>query len=129
MGSKKLYTVYLPKKKGATTNNLVKWIQLYSRLTRANNNIIVSPGYMSTTRRSISRYLSNLSTSIGHYTSGKKPIFGILNGMNGSLKLPSTTMKIIDAHKDSIAKDFRHNLPCCFIAIIEGNNSIICFTH
>ena len=23
----------------------------------------------------------------------------------------------------------RHKLPCCFIAIIEGNNLIICFTH
>lgn len=95
-----LYTLYLPKMKGDNNQFLIDTIDWYSTLTKGTNDIIVSPGYMSTTEKSILFFLESLGKLLGK--GGRDVEIGLLNGMNGSWNNSTTKKTILQMHRDTI---------------------------
>lgn len=91
-----LYTIYLPKKKGATENSVTEWIKKYDKITNHRNHIIMSPGYMSQSKSTIEYFIDQLSNT----RAGNPLRIGILNGMNGSRRLNDDKKKAILSHHE-----------------------------
>lgn len=98
-----LYSLYIPKYKDESTEFLItRIISHYARETKYNINILSSPGYMSTTDKTIKRFLDELVYSI---TSLKDARLGFFYGMNGSRKVPKTSQTIREYHIHEISRN------------------------
>lgn len=94
-----LYTVYLPKKQNEILNkrkvNIV--LQRYNIITKHQNSIIASPGYMSTTDSTIRVFLQEFSKIMNDPNVNINNYYGLFNGMNGS-NILNNGSSIIDMH-------------------------------
>lgn len=99
-----LYILYLPKTAGEKkdcrkVNGVLAW---YTKVTNQKYSIIASPGFLSTTAQSISDYLSGLAKILASVFSPVK--IGILNGMNGHLRIKGSPKSILQEHNETLCR-------------------------
>lgn len=103
-----MYTIFIPKYQNESTDYLItKVINLYMKNSCCNC-IISSPGYMSTTLKTIKFFVNEL----GNRMSKNTPYIGFFNGTNGSTSLYGHTIR--EEHEDQVVLSSKFNLlPIC----------------
>lgn len=96
-----LYTMYLPKRKGEISENIKGALTLYSEISLGTNDIICSPGYMSTSKDNAYAFFRELGNIISPNEEMKK--IGLFTGMNGNRTYePGVTLR--EMHENVISK-------------------------
>lgn len=97
-----LYSLYIPKYKNETTEFLItRILSCYVKKTNYNVNILSSPGYMSTSEKTIETFLTKFQKNIAD---SNNIHLGFFYGMNGLRKVSKTGHTIWKSHIDKISK-------------------------
>lgn len=92
-----LYIIYLPKteKEDIKDRKILKMLELYSKKTNYQNSIISSPGFLSTSDKTIKEFINQFSQIV---VKNESKELGFLNGMNGDNKIKGNNKTIKEIH-------------------------------
>ncbi len=114
-----IFTLYIPKKKGASTDfPIIQVIKSYIKSVKQNHIIVLAPGYLSKTQTTTDCFVKEMETAFSAKTS--KHSIAVFNGMNGSKSISKTTKKTIrEYHEDAFKKSSFHCLPVSCIKLTD----------